>query len=101
MNLSAKFELVDRPLTHYVFLEKHGPFAEVAPPLWNDLMPLLGKLDQQQVRECLGLSGIDKSRTGEDTMIYQAGVASPKSRASSQTGSTTGPSKPVNMLASC
>jgi AraC family transcriptional regulator len=74
MNLSAEFEPVTRPLTHYVFLEKHGPFAEVAPPLWNDLMPLVGKLDQQQVREYLGLSGIDKSRTGEDTMIYQAGV---------------------------
>ena len=75
MNLSAEFEPVSRPFTHYVFLEKHGPFAEVAPPLWNDLMPLLSKLDQQQVREYLGLSGIDKSRTGEDTMIYQAGVA--------------------------
>lgn len=75
MNLSAGFEQVTRPLTHYVFLEKHGPFAEVAPPLWNDLMPLLGKFDQQQVREYLGLSGIDKSKTGEDTMIYQAGVA--------------------------
>jgi AraC family transcriptional regulator len=75
MNLSEEFEPVSRPLTHYVFLEKHGPFAEVAPPLWSDLMPLLGKLDRQQVREFLGLSGLDKSRTGEDTMIYQAGVA--------------------------
>lgn len=74
MNLSAEFEPVDRPITHYVFLEKHGPFAEVAPPLWNDLLPLLGRLDQQQVREYLGLSGIDKNRTGEDTMVYQAGV---------------------------
>lgn len=75
MNLSPEFETVNRPLTHYVFIEKHGPFAEVAPPLWNDLMPLLGKLDPQQVREYLGLSGIDKSKAGEDTMIYQAGVA--------------------------
>lgn len=75
MNLSAEFTPVSRPLTHYVFLEKHGPFAEVAPPLWNDLLPLLGKLDQKQVREYLGMSGIDKTRSGEDTMIYQAGVA--------------------------
>jgi len=75
MNLSAEFEAVSRPPTHYVFLEKQGPFAEVAPPLWNDLIPLLEKLDRQQVREYLGLSGIDKTRTGEDTMIYQAGVA--------------------------
>jgi len=75
MNLSAEFEPVSRPLTDYIFIEKHGPFAEVAPPLWNDLIPLLGKLDQQQIREYLGLSGIDKSKSGEDTMIYRAGVA--------------------------
>lgn len=75
MNLTANFETVTRPLTHYVFLEKRGPFAEVAPPLWNDLMPLLHGVDQPQIREYLGVSGIDKSRPGEDSMIYQAGVA--------------------------
>jgi DNA gyrase inhibitor GyrI len=75
MNLTPEFETVNRPLTHYVFLEKQGPFPEVAPPLWNELMPLLGRLNQQQVREYLGLSGIDKTKLGEETMIYQAGVA--------------------------
>jgi AraC family transcriptional regulator len=75
MNLTPAFETVTRPLTHYVFLEKRGPFQEVAPPLWNDLMPTLGRLDQEQIREYLGLSGIDKSKPGEDAMIYQAGVA--------------------------
>jgi AraC family transcriptional regulator len=78
MNLTSNFETVTRPLTHYVFLEKRGPFAEVAPPLWNDLMPLLRHLDQQQIREYLGVSGIDKSKPGEDAMIYQAGVACAK-----------------------
>ena len=75
MNLTPNFETVTRPLTHYIFIERRGPFAEVAPPLWNDLMPLLQRLDQQQIREYLGVSGIDKSRPGEDAMIYQAGVA--------------------------
>ena len=74
MNLTPNFETVTRPLTHYIFIERRGPFAEVAPPLWNDLMPLLQRLDQQQIREYLGVSGIDKSRPGEDAMIYQAGV---------------------------
>lgn len=73
MNLSA-FEIATRPLTHYVFMEKRGPFAEVAPPLWNELQPMVPRLDQSQVREFLGVSGIDKNRAGEDTMIYQAGV---------------------------
>lgn len=75
MNLTPNFETINRPLTHYVFLEKRGPFAEVAPPLWNELMPLLERLNQQQIREYLGVSGIDKSKPGEDAMIYQAGVA--------------------------
>ncbi len=73
MNLRA-FETVTRPLTHYVFMEKRGPFAEVAPPLWNELQPMVPRLDQSQVREFLGVSGIDKNRAGEDAMIYQAGV---------------------------
>lgn len=75
MDLTAEFEPVTCPLRHYVFLEKHGPFAEVAPPLWNDLMPLIQQLDGRQIREFLGLSGIDKTKMGEETMIYQAGVA--------------------------
>jgi len=75
MSLTPNFEAITRPLTHYVFLEKRGPFAEVAPPLWNDLMPLLPPLNQQQIREYLGVSGIDKSKPGEESMIYQAGVA--------------------------
>lgn len=75
VNLTTEFDSITRPLTHYVFLEKRGPFAEVAPPLWNELFPLLERIGQRDVREFLGLSGIDKSRPGEDAMIYQAGVA--------------------------
>ena len=75
MNLTPDFETITRPLTYYVFLEKRGPFAEVAPPLWNELMPLLQSLEHKQIREYLGVSGIDKSRPGEDAMIYQAGVS--------------------------
>jgi len=75
MNLTTDFETVSRPLTHYVFLEKRGPFAEVAPPLWEQLQPLIPQLGPGQAREFLGVSGIDKSRAGEDAMIYQAGVS--------------------------
>jgi AraC family transcriptional regulator len=74
MNLTTQCETVTRPLTHYVFVEKRGPFGEVAPPLWNELQPMLPRL-QGQIREFLGVSGVDKSRTGEDAMIYQAGVS--------------------------
>lgn len=75
VNLTPEFESVTRPLTHYVFLEKRGPFAEVAPPLWNELLPLIQPIEPQNIREYLGVSGIDKTKPGEDAMIYQAGVA--------------------------
>jgi AraC-like DNA-binding protein/DNA gyrase inhibitor GyrI len=75
MNLTPDFKTVSRPLTHYVFLEKRGPFAEVAPPLWNELMPLLQGIKQEQIREYLGVSGVDKTAPGEESMIYQAGVS--------------------------
>ena len=75
MNLSAGFETVTRPLTHFVFFETQGPFPEVAPPLWDKLLPLVPRLEPHEIREYLGLSGIDKTKVGEDTMIYQAGVA--------------------------
>lgn len=74
MNLS-QCETVTRPLTHFVFLETQGPFPEVAPPLWDKLLAGLPALEPQPIREYLGLSGIDKTKVGEETMIYQAGVA--------------------------
>lgn len=76
MNLSKHFEVVTRPLTHYVFLEKRGPFAEVAPSTWDRMFPLLSKqVGENEIVEFLGLSGIDHSNMGEEGMIYQAGVA--------------------------
>jgi AraC family transcriptional regulator len=74
VNWKPEFDIVARPLTHYVFLERRGPFAEVAPPLWNELLPTVQSMNPEEVREYLGLSGIDKSNPGEEAMIYQAGV---------------------------
>ncbi|HEY6491437.1 MAG: AraC family transcriptional regulator [Terracidiphilus sp.] len=75
MNMTPEFEIVTRPLTHLVYLEKRGPFAEVAPQVWKDLHAQLPRIDASQIREYLGVSGIDKGRPGEDAMIYQAGVS--------------------------
>jgi AraC family transcriptional regulator len=76
MNLTKDFEIVTRLTTHYVFLEKHGPFGEVAPPTWDEMFPLMAKqVDRAGIKEFLGLSGVDRKKLGEDAMIYQAGVA--------------------------
>lgn len=76
MNLTKGFEVVTRPTTHYIFLERRGPFAEVAPSTWDQMFPLLAnQIAQKDIVEFLGLSGIDRSTMGEEGMIYQAGVA--------------------------
>jgi AraC family transcriptional regulator len=88
VNLTPNFEIVNRPTTHYVFLEKHGPFAEVAPPTWEEMFPLLqSQLDQRQIVSWLGLSTIDKTKNGEEAMIYEAGV-----------GVSNAPEKPLKGL---
>jgi len=76
MNLNKNFEIVTRPATHYVFLERQGPFAEVAPQTWDEMFPLVARqIAQSEIVEFLGLSGIDRRKMGEEAMIYQAGVA--------------------------
>ena len=74
LQMTTEYDAIHRDLTHYVFLEQHGPFAEIAPPLWGDLMPMLPPL-RSLICEFLGLSGVDPAESGEKTMIYQAGVA--------------------------
>ena len=41
LNLSTKHEVVSRPAFHYVYLQKTGPFAEVAPPAWEEFSLVL------------------------------------------------------------
>lgn len=75
LNMNLKPEMVGRPATHYVYLERTGPFAEIAPPAWPEMFRLLnGSIAHQRFTEMLGLSTIDRTRQGEDAMIYQAGV---------------------------
>jgi effector-binding domain-containing protein len=49
MNLTEEPEIVDWPETHYVFVEKTGPFMKIAPEAWQQaygLRPLLAENDQ-------------------------------------------------------
>jgi AraC family transcriptional regulator len=75
LNLSVKHEIANRPALHYVYLEKTGPFAEVAPPAWEEFSRLLGsQVRPDEIKGMLGLSTIDKNKKGEEAMVYQAGV---------------------------
>ena len=74
VNLSPEFDFVSRPLSHYVFLQKQGSFAEVAPPAWIELFPELVAIRQTQIIGYLGLSLVNEINAAEEAMIYQAGV---------------------------
>jgi AraC family transcriptional regulator len=75
MNLTTKFDVITRPAAHFIFLERRGPFSEIAPSTWEAMFPLLyAQIDDKNLKEFLGLSTIDRSQLGEDAMIYQAGV---------------------------
>jgi AraC family transcriptional regulator len=76
LNMNLEHEIVARPSAHFLYLERTGPFAEIAPPAWEELFRLLaaGRIEQARLTEFLGLSGLDRSRQGEESMIYQAGV---------------------------
>lgn len=75
LNMNLKPEMVFRQPMDYVYLRRTGPFAEIAPPAWDEMFRLLaGKIGHDQFTELLGLSGIDKTKQGEEAMIYEAGV---------------------------
>jgi effector-binding domain-containing protein len=40
MNLTEEPEIVQWPLTHYVFIERTGPFMKIAPQAWQELHQL-------------------------------------------------------------
>ena len=75
INLSPKPEIVNRPAAHYVYLEKMGPFSEVAPSAWTQFSSMASGIARDQMRGMLGLSIIDRNKSGNEGMIYQAGIA--------------------------
>lgn len=75
LNLSREPEILDRPVIHYVYHQKTGPFAQSAPLAWAELFPLLAsQVSLDQSIGLLGLSGVEKDKKGDAAMIYQAGV---------------------------
>lgn len=46
MKLTEEPEIVTWPETHYVFIEKIGPFMEVAPAAWNTAHPLVPAISE-------------------------------------------------------
>ncbi len=69
MKLTEKAEIVQWPITHYIYFEKIGPFFETAPLAWNSLhlhVPEITKHNQ-----IIGFMSLYKVKE----KLYRAGVA--------------------------
>jgi predicted transcriptional regulator YdeE len=69
MNLTTQAQIVQVPETHYVCIEKIGPFMETAPAAWNKLHELvLALAENNQITGYLSLYKVPEK-------LYCAGVS--------------------------
>ena len=69
MNLTEIPEIVNWPETHYVFIEKVGPFQKNAPEAWGSVHPSVPKiLEHNKVTGYMSLYKVAPQ-------IYRAGVS--------------------------
>jgi DNA gyrase inhibitor GyrI len=69
MNLTEKPDTVQWPETHYVFVEKTGPFQNTAPQSWQELHRHISAISQHNTIERYF------SLYNRDKQIYRAGVS--------------------------
>lgn len=69
MNLTLNPEITQWPVSHYVFIEKIGPFQDTARQAWEELHKNLTQITNQ-VKE-IGYTSLYKV---EPEMLYRAGV---------------------------
>jgi effector-binding domain-containing protein len=69
VKLTQEPEIVIWPETHYVFIEKTGPFQNTAPQAWQDLHQFVPKISEQN--KITGYTSLYKV----GPKIYRAGVS--------------------------
>jgi DNA gyrase inhibitor GyrI len=69
MKLTAEPTIVNWPETHYVFIEKVGPFQNTAPAAWQELHKLIPSIGEQN--KVIGYTSLYKA----PVQIYRAGVS--------------------------
>ena len=69
IKLTQDPEIVQWPETHYVFVEKVGPFQNTAPQAWQELHPLLANVSEHS--KITGYTSLYKVAP----QIYRAGVS--------------------------
>lgn len=69
MKLTQEPETVNWPETHYVFIEKIGPFQDTAPKAWQELHPLVPAISEHN--KITGYMSLYKV----GPKVYRAGVS--------------------------
>jgi len=69
INLTQEPSIVNWPATHYVFVEKVGPFQDTAPQAWQGVHPLVQAISENN--KITGYMSLYK----RGPKIYRAGVA--------------------------
>jgi effector-binding domain-containing protein len=69
MNLTEEPSIVNWPETHYIFIEKTGPFQETAPQAWQNLHPSVPAISEHN--KITGYMSLYK----RGPKIYRAGVS--------------------------
>jgi DNA gyrase inhibitor GyrI len=69
MNLTQEPEIVTWPETHYIFIEKTGPFQTIAPEAWQALHQLTSQISEHN--KIVGYTSLYKGAP----QIYRAGVS--------------------------
>jgi effector-binding domain-containing protein len=69
MKLTEEPTVVTWPETHYVFVEKIGPFQETAPQAWNSVHPTVPAISEQN--QVTGYTSLYKV----GPKVYRAGVS--------------------------
>ena len=69
MKLTQEPEIVTWPETHYVFVEKIGPFQDTAPKAWQEVHPIIpGISEKNKITRYMSLYKVGPK-------IYRAGVS--------------------------
>ena len=69
MKLTEEATVVTWPETHYVFVEKIGPFQETAPQAWNSVHPIVPAISEHN--QVTGYTSLYKV----GPKVYRAGVS--------------------------
>ncbi|MEN0060120.1 MAG: GyrI-like domain-containing protein [Bdellovibrio sp.] len=74
-NITKTPEIVTRPKSYFIYLEKTGPFQVTAKAAWHEFwVKATNTVDEAQITSVLDMSKVDITKPNESGNIFRAGV---------------------------